>query len=80
MALLGELLGLPRELLLEDYVASGADLHRHSTSRFLDAIAACGGAGHHLRKAGLEDVTVERLRERLTTVSNPLWLTPKKAQ
>ncbi len=80
MALLGKLLGLPRELLLEDYVASGADLHRHSMSRFLDAIAARGGAGHHLRKAGLEDVTVERLRERLVTVSNPLWLTPKKAQ
>jgi hypothetical protein len=65
MAMLGELLGVPRELLVEDYIASGAELQRHSMSHFLDAIAARGGSAHLLRMAGLRESTIEQLHERL---------------
>lgn len=65
MAMIGEVLGVPRDMLVEDYVASGAELQRHSMARFLDAIAAQGGSEQLLRKAGLNDSTVKKLRKRI---------------
>jgi protein tyrosine/serine phosphatase len=38
MALLGEVLGVTRDLLLQDYVASAADLHRYSLSKLFGAL------------------------------------------
>ena len=65
MALLGELLGVPRELLVRDYVASGGVLHGHSLAKFLDGIDAHGGAAALLKNSGLEEATISALRERL---------------
>jgi protein-tyrosine phosphatase len=65
MALLGELLGVPRELLVRDYVASGGVLHGHSLSKFLEGIDEQGGAATILNAAGLDKTTISALRERL---------------
>lgn len=65
MALLGNLLGLPRDILVRDYVASAADLYAHSMANFLEGIEARGGAWKLLSDAGLEEPVVVRLRERL---------------
>jgi len=65
MALLGEVLGVPRALLIRDYVASGGVLHGHSLSKFLDGIDAHGGAAALLKNGGLEEATISALRERL---------------
>ena len=65
MALLGDMLGVPRALLMEDYIASGADLHRHSLSGFFDGIDARGGTKFLLREAGLRDSVVSLLQTKL---------------
>lgn len=65
MALLGDLLELPHDSLLRDYVASAADLYAHSMAIFLEGITARGGAWKLLSDAGLEESVVVRLRERL---------------
>lgn len=65
MAMLGELLGVPRPLLLEDYATSGPDLHLHSMEGFLNALNSCGGVLKLTLEAGLDRDTVELLRQRL---------------
>ena len=67
MALLGSLIGLPRDVLIQDYVASAADLREHSMTNFLEGIEARGGAWQLLSDAGLEESIVVRLRDRLLT-------------
>jgi hypothetical protein len=65
MALLGELLSIPRQLIVDDYAASGSELHRHSMARFLDEVDRRGGAVGLLRAAGLDVGTENKLRHRL---------------
>lgn len=65
LALVGDLLGLPPDILVRDYVASATELHAHSMANFLEGITARGGAWKLLSDAGLEESVVVRLRERL---------------
>lgn len=72
MAMLGKLLGLPDELLVGDYIVSGVDLHRHSMSKFLDAISALGGVKSFLSRVGLDDATVGLLQQRFHATEDEL--------
>lgn len=65
MALLGEVLGVPRDLLLEDYAASGADVYQRSLSKLLEAIDERGGVIRLLEEAGLTGADIGRLERRL---------------
>lgn len=64
-ALLGRMLGLPREAIVYDYILSEQGVKASTISMFLDEIEKLGGAEALLRIAGLDDTDLAMLRAKL---------------
>lgn len=64
-ALLGRMLGLPREAIVYDYILSEQGVKAATIIMFLDEIEALGGAEAILNSAGLDDTDLAALRGKL---------------
>jgi hypothetical protein len=64
-ALLAQMLGLPREAIVYDYILSEQGVKAATMNSFLDEIEGLGGAESVLRSAGLDDTDLKLIRAKL---------------
>lgn len=64
-ALLAQMLGLPREAIVYDYILSEQGVKAATMNSFLDEIEGLGGAESVLRSAGLDDADLKLIRAKL---------------